>query len=129
MEISQKSNFHQNFTALKIDPDMCRKTMEDVVNNIEILNLTKKLHMMGEDLYVREIPANLDLHSNEYIPARTHLLLCNRDGSFKKIGDFLSEKIKEISANDIYDKLIGIKTPPKGQRTLEEKVQEFNQLL
>lgn len=129
MEISQKSNFRQNFTALKIDPDMCQKTMEEVVNNIEILNLTKKLHMMGEDLYVREIPANLDLQSNEYISSRTHLLLFNKNGNFKKIGDFLSEKIKEISANDIYDKLIGKNTPPKGQRTLEEKVQEFNQLL
>ena len=129
MEVSQKSNSNQNFTALKIDRDMCRKTMENVVNNIEILNLTKKLHMMGEDLYVREIPANLDLHSNEYIPARTHLLISHKNGYFKIIGDFLSEKIKEISANDIYDKLIGKQVTPKGSATLEEKVEEFNKLL
>jgi len=133
MEVSQSVNarngYAQNFTALKIDPDMCAKTMDNVVNNIEILKLTKMLHDVGQDLYVRELPANLDMHSLEQIPARISLLIPEGNGYFKTLGRVLSDKVKDISADEIFSKLFGKPVSEKQSKTLLEKVDEFNKLL
>ena len=133
MEVSQRlhSNYNQNFTALKIDPDMPRKTMESVINNIEVLNLTKKFHNLGQDLYVTENPANLDMHAipPKDIPAEIKFYTAISKTHFKTIGYVLTEKLKEFSANEMFAKYLGMPFAEKQPRTLMDKVDDFNKLL
>ena len=131
MEILQSSNYNPNFTALKIDPNMPRKTMESVINNIEVLNLTKKLHNIGEDLYVTEIPANLDMHTMtpEDIPAKIKFYTAISKTHFKTVGYVLTEKLKEFSANEMFARYLGMPFAEKQPRTLKDKVDDFNNLL
>jgi|GEM_PF-6116081 len=131
MEVSQRlhSNYNQNFTALKIDSDMCRTTMDKVINNIEVLNLTKKLHNIGQDLYVNEIPANLDMHSLEQIPAKIKFYTSFGKTHFKTIGYVLTEKLKEFSANELFARYLGKPFAEKEPRTFMDKVDDFNKLL
>lgn len=131
MEISCKLNlsYNQNFTALKIDPEMCKTTMDSVVNNIEVLNLTRKLHTIGQDLYVHEIPANLDMHSLESIPAKIKFVASIGKTHLKTVGYVLADKIKEFSANEMFARYLGMPFAEKEPRTLQDKVDDFNKLL
>ena len=131
MGILQSSNYNPNFTALKIDPNMPRKTMESVINNIEVLNLTKKLHNISEDLYVTEIPANLDMHTMppKDIPAKIKFYTAISKTHFKTVGYVLTGKLKEFSANEMFARYLGMSFAEKQPRTLKDKVDDFNNLL
>lgn len=131
MGILQSSNYNPNFTALKIDSNMPRKTMESVINNIEVLNLTKKLHNISEDLYVTEIPANLDMHTMppKDIPAKIKFYTAISKTHFKTVGYVLTEKLKEFSANEMFARYLGMPFAEKQPQTLKDKVDDFNNLL
>ena len=105
--------------------------MERVLNNVEVLKLTQKLKDVGEDLFVVQIPRNLDMSTSPYraIPEKLKFYVSQGKEYFKTIGEVATENLEKINAEQIFDNFLGIYDQSYKYLTKHELIENFNKLL